>query len=217
MIYGDLPEDLGELSLPTTEMMFWMYCPISVPGKGWFLPDTLIQFTPLLHAVWLRDPERCRDEYVYLTAKTLWVTPSNPGNRPGWHSDGFGTNDINYIWYDRAPTEFLNAGQFDLSDDCADAMHEMGEQARHPSDVATFPNRRLLRLTPSCIHRVAPVFEPGMRTFLKVSISPDRYNLEGNAINHRLPEVWDLVPRAPERNHPATPALVRRIFGARTR
>ncbi|MBZ5864318.1 hypothetical protein LAG72_24625, partial [Escherichia coli] len=50
---------------------------------------------------------RWQDSFVYLSVKILHVTPDAPGNRPGWHSDGFLTNDLNYIWADRNPTEFF--------------------------------------------------------------------------------------------------------------
>lgn len=201
MIYGDLPEDLGRIDLPTDEMMFWMYCPVSTPGEGWTIPDNLKQFTLLLERVWWHDEQRAVESYIYLTAKTLWATPSNPGNRPGWHSDGFGTDDVNFIWYDRAPTEFYS-DSFELPENCADAIAIMTERAEGAA-LVTYPERHLLRLTPSCIHRVAAEFDPGMRTFLKISVSKDRYNLVGNARNHGLREThWPLLPRLGERNHP---------------
>jgi len=204
-MYGDLPEDLGFLDLPTTEMMLWMYCPIFAPGVGFRIPPNLQQFNDLIWTVFERDGADImkRRQFMYLTAKTMWVSGDNPGNRPGWHSDGFGTNDVNYIWYDRAPTVFYAGPKFELSDDCADAMAIMAEKADvFPRPTFTFPPRHLLRLTPSCIHRAPIHFEPGMRTFLKLSISPDVYNLAGNSINHGLPNLGPLVERQPERNHP---------------
>lgn len=202
MTYGDLPEDLGLIDLNPVEMLFWMYCPISTPGLGYFVPDNLIPFWPIVAAVHEREPARCKAEYVYLTAKTLYVDGDYIGNRPGWHSDGFGTGDLNFVWYDRAPTEFVDCAHgFELPDDCADAMAAMTERARN-RPIVTYPDKHLLRLTPSVIHRSPVDFAPGMRTFLKVSISPDRYNLEGNSINHKLAETWPLVPREVVRNHP---------------
>ncbi|WP_259384425.1 hypothetical protein, partial [Bacillus thuringiensis] len=58
------------------------------------------------------------------------------------------------------------------------------------------------RLDQRVIHRSPVNFEAGMRTFVKVSISADRYDLEGNSINHLLPDRWPLRPRQVERNHP---------------
>lgn len=207
MIYGNLPEDLGFVSLSPVEMMCWMYLPISTPGEPLTLPPNLEQFRPIIARVAERERERFQSEYVYLTAKTLWVSGDYIGNRPGWHSDGFGTDDLNFIWYDRAPTEFIE-GSFTLPDGCDDAMMLMADMAKHCATV-TYPDKHLLRLTPAVVHRSPVAFAPGMRTFVKVSISPDRYNLEGNSINHGLHERWPLLPRALERNHPAkTPAGV---------
>lgn len=201
MIYGALPDDLGLVDLSPVEMMFWLYCPISTPSEATTLPDNLVQFRPIIDRVIADDPDRYCDSYVYLTAKTLWVSGDYIGNRPGWHSDGFGTDDVNYIWYDRVPTEFIKAS-FTLPADCADAMAEMAFEASMAAPYS-FPDKHLLRLTPAVIHRSPVGFEAGLRTFVKVSISSERYNLEGNSVNHLLTERWPLLPRFAERNHPA--------------
>lgn len=202
MMYGDLPEVLGVIDLNPVEMMCWMYCPISTPNETVTVPANLRQFLPIIEAVCADNPVRFVNSYVYLTAKTLYVSGGNIGNRPGWHTDGFGTDDLNYIWYDKAPTEFYADRPFSLPDNCDDAMARMTEEARG-AFKRTFPAKHLLKLTPTVVHRPPVTFEAGMRTFVKVSISDDRYNLEGNSINHGLSEQWPLVPRQMERNHPA--------------
>lgn len=203
MIYGALPKDLGLIDLSPVEMMFWMYCPISTPNCEIRLPDNLQQFAPVVSAVRDQDWDIFDSSYVYLTAKTLWVSGDYIGNRPGWHSDGFDTTDLNYIWYDRAPTEFYEDA-FELPVNCADAMAVMDERAQG-REIVTYRDKHLLALTPRVIHRCPVGFAPGMRTFIKVSVSKDRYNLEGNSVNHKLAERWPLVPRSIERNHPASP------------
>lgn len=203
MIYGALPEDLGLVDLSPTEMMFWMYCPIQTPGERLTLPPNLVQFHPIVAEAYLREGIEIAQKYVYLTAKTLWVSGDCIGTRPGWHADGFGTSDVNYIWYDRAPTEFY-ADTFTLPVDCADAMAVMTDRASR-AVKKTYPAKHVLRLTPEVIHRPPVSFAPGMRAFVKVSVSTDRYNLEGNSINHGLGEYWPTVPRKLERNHPAAP------------
>jgi hypothetical protein len=202
LIYGALPEDLGLIDLSPVEMLFWMYCPIQTPSEGVLLPANLRQFEPIVGRVLLHAGASAYDKYVYLTAKTLWVEGNFIGNRPGWHSDGFGTDDVNYVWCDRAPTEFIE-DRFTLPADCADAMGLMTMRAAE-RPVVTFPDKHLLRLTLAVIHRSPVRFAPGMRTFVKVSISPDRYNLEGNSVNHGIEERWPLLPRQAVRNHPAT-------------
>lgn len=220
------PVDLGYVDLNPTEMMFCMYMPISEPGMtGFLLPDNLKYTAPLLVAVRDFEPRMFADEYVYLTAKTLYVEGSHIGNRPGWHIDGFGTGDINFIWSDRAPTEFLTKlpcqGSYDycedllsapsawtFSDDCdlsLAQMERLGEfaEAHNYAGLRTYPDKHLLRLDDLVIHRSPKKFEPGIRTFIKVSISRDRYNLKGNAVNYRLPAThWPLVDRETKRNHP---------------
>lgn len=202
MIYGALPDDVGRVDISPVEMMFWQYCPVATPTEPLTLPANLRGFAPILERVAAIDP--LDGLYVYLTAKTLWVTPHCIGNRPGWHSDGFGTDDINYIWYDRAPTEFIQDA-FTLPADCADAMAHMAERAiqRH---VVTYPAKHLLRLDQRVIHRCPEDYAEGMRTFVKVSLSRDRYNLAGNSVNHELKERWPLLPRHAERNHPSVSA-----------
>lgn len=43
---------------------------------------------------------------------------------------------------------------------------------------------------------------PGMRTFVKVSVSDKLYALRGNSINHKLGLVAEYGPRGEERNCP---------------
>jgi hypothetical protein len=201
-IYGDLPENLGFIDIPTDEMLNWLYCPISTPNTGVVIPENLSQFQPIIDAVRAREPHRFHEEYVYITAKTLYVEGTFVGNRPGWHADGFGTDDLNFIWYDSEPTWFYGPTCFTLPNDCTNSMELMAKHALG-REIVTYPVKNLLRLTPSVIHQPPPSVRPGMRTFVKVSISPDRYNLIGNSINHNLGERWPLIPRTVERNHPA--------------
>ena len=202
-LYGNRPVDLGLIDLSPEEMMFWLYCPISLVGLDTvILPPNLEWTWPIVSAV-LHDlgDTRAIADYIYLTAKTLHVTPENMGNRPGWHSDGFGTDDLNYIWQDRFPTEFMEpAAPFVLPDDHTESMRVMNDQRDY--DVATYPVKHLLRLDQTVIHRVPLVSQSGMRTFVKVSISPDRYALRGNSVNHGLHYDWPVIDRRAERNHP---------------
>jgi hypothetical protein len=207
---GCLPKDLGLIDLDPSEMMFWMYLPISpAQNHEHRLPDNLRTFDPIVRAVRDDCPSAFFLRYVYLTVKTLWVEGSYIGNRPGWHIDGYGTNDVNYIWADRAPTEFMNVfPMFDLSDDCDLSMAQMAVMGEtmfdHLFGPFRFPDKHLLRLDNKVIHRSPVAFEPGMRTFVKVSLSHDRYNLKGNSVNHQIPSThWPLIERGTTRNHPA--------------
>lgn len=198
MRVGSLPEDMGLIDLSPKEMMFWMYCPIKLPYEQIHLPDNLKQFTPIVERV--LEKEYVGSYYMYITAKTLWVSGDYIGNRPGWHIDGFGSEDINYIWCDRAPTEFIH-GDFGISDDCEQSMKDM-EALAEKNESVFFPDKHLLRLDNTVIHRSPVMFAPGMRTFIKISLSKNVYNLEGNSINHALGDFIKYQPRGVDRNHP---------------
>ncbi len=213
-IYGKEPGQLGVVDISPKEMMFWLYCPIKMrntPYRGVRhlldkVPDNLHQFAPILErGLSAIQDDWLAERYVYLTAKTLWVTPDNPGNRPGWHSDGYMTDDLNLIWADTNPTLFWVPEQkVSFTQDHHASLAEM-EAAAEPDTAhhRTYPDKTLLILDQGVIHRVADVTASGMRSFVKISISMERYNLVGNSINHLLSPDWDYFDRSAERNHPA--------------
>jgi len=208
--YGKLPVDLGEIIVHPTEMMCYLYLPISMrDGRMWQIPERLEMYAPLVRkAAWDFEPDIPPKDfwhgyYVYLTVKTLFVTKDNPGNRPGVHSDGFGTEDINYIWYDTSPTVFYDQ-KFDIYPEinCGSVLKSLEAQA-HDRFKVVYPCQHLLRLDQYCIHRSPDIDTPGIRTFVKVSISKERYNLEGNSHNYLFDYNWKMYPREEVRNHPA--------------
>lgn len=204
-IYGRAPQDLGLINLSPNECMFWLYCPIKLPFSSLAVPMNLRQYIPIITTV--RDHvDNWTRSYVYITAKTIWVKPGAPGNRPGWHSDGFLTDDLNYIWYDMNPTQFWEPGfTVSFSADHQESLTEMSEICSASSDAyKTYPNKHLLKLDQTNIHRVNPDLQPGFRTFVKVSVSDQIYALEHNSINHMMPEFSPTYePRKAERNNPA--------------
>jgi hypothetical protein len=211
-LYGNPPVDLGLIDICPTEMMFWLYCPIKVPCRSAIVPPNLKQFMPIIEAVYSdhagdeRDAHRWQSSYVYITAKRLFVSPDNPGNRPGWHADGFMTADLNYVWYDGNPTIFWEPKALvPFTQDDRLSLDEMQAVAGHWTQFNnqnTYPNKHLLKLDETVIHRVADVTAPGFRTFVKVSVSTDRYALSGNSINHELGLDWQYADRSMDRNQP---------------
>lgn len=210
-IYGAAPVDLGLVDISPVEMMFWLYCPIKLPGMhAEKLPPSLQQYGPLVERMFVDlcfgnvGADRWRDSYVYLTAKTLWCSPDNPGNRPDWHSDGFLTDDLNYIWYDANPTVFWESDErVSFIADHHASLPEM--EAMCEPDVAKhrrYPMKHLLRLDQAVMHKVDTNITAGIRTFVKISVSKDRYDLKGNSINHELAPDWAYQDRAADRNHP---------------
>ena len=208
-IYGAAPIDLGIVDISPREMMFWLYCPIKVPGTvGSAIPPNLFQFSGLVDVIAADiGAVRWYEHYVYITAKTLWCSPDNPGNRPDWHSDGFLTEDINYIWYDANPTVFWESHErVSFTADHHASLAEM--EAVCEPDVSKhrrYPPKHLLRLDQTVMHKVDTNILAGVRTFVKVSVSRHVYALNGNSINHGLALNWAYQDRGTERNCPIGP------------
>ncbi|GER16714.1 hypothetical protein [Variovorax boronicumulans] len=195
--YGAAPVEIGHFKLRKPELLFVQYMPIKLAGSSrWAVPSNLQPFAPLMEHV-----DCQKDDYVYVTARHLFVGAGAIPNRPGWHADGFGTSDVNYIWADSIPTEFC-VQPFALSDDHSISMAQMEKQAR-PENFRTYPDETLLRLDASVIHRPAVAKVSGFRVFVKFSVSRDRYDLEGNAHNPLLDYDWPLHARAVARNNPS--------------
>lgn len=204
-IYGSKPVDLGLIDLDPKEMMYWLYCPIKLVGQSLVtVPDNLEQFMKIINAVRCDvGSERWNASYVYITAKTLFVTADNPGNRPGWHSDGFMTSDLNYVWSDTNGTLFWEPEQLvDFVQDHSLSLEEM-QKAAETGPVRSYADKHLLKLDQSVIHRVADVTVPRVRSFVKVSVSYDKYDLVGNSINHDLAPNWKYYERKADRNMPS--------------
>lgn len=204
--YGSRPFEIGKHSVNCLEMMMYQYYPIKLNGRTEIMrEDRLKPFDKLMGVAccdFIGDfgLDRWVWSYVYLTAKHLWQGPGASFNRPGWHCDGFMGDDIQYVWSNKSPTIF-NATDFNLTNDDRLSMLEMEQQAQRRLDYS-YENETLLRLDQYCVHRVNQPNEAELRTFFKLSISKDRYDLEGNAHNYLLDYDWPMRPRAVTRNIP---------------
>ena len=205
MKYGDKPKQLGLFEIDPKEMFFYQYLPIKLIGNIQpIFEDRLKIFEEILGVICCDfigefGLDRYNDSYIYLTAKNLYQKQNCGFNRDGWHSDGFLTDDINYIWSDTQPTIF-NFSDFQISNDDVKSITEMTNQA-DPSNDAIYKDKVLLRLNQFNIHRVGNV-ESGMRCFLKVSFSKDKYDLVGNSKNYLLNYNWEMRKRNENRNIP---------------
>lgn len=121
--------------------------------------------------------------------------------RPGWHLDGFGTDDINYIWSDDFPTEFYNE-IIEITDDPVISRIDMLE-AIDERNITIYPNKNLLIMDNKCIHRVSVDKREGFRTFIKITVSKNQFRLKGNAHNYLFDYVWEMIPRTLDRNQPS--------------
>jgi hypothetical protein len=206
MRYGELPKPLGIFEVECNEMMFYQYLPIKMIEQTQPIYEERLRcFDKLIGAICCDyigefGLDNYVNSYVYLTAKHLYQMPNCSFNRTGWHSDGFLTDDINYIWCDKYPTIF-NRTEFELPLDDLLSMEEMEKQAM-PFHNVTYGENRLLRLNQYNIHKVASVTEVGMRTFLKLSFSKDKYDLIGNSHNYLIDYNWGMKNRKEHRNIP---------------
>lgn len=205
-IYGEPPKVICPMQINPQESMFWLYLPIKLPHSPLAIPANLRQFGRIIAAVREVEYHKWTESYVYMTAKSIWVDEGAPGNRPGWHADGFLTDDRNYIWYDMNPTEFWEPDfRRSFEADHIKSLPEMEDAAQSRSDcIRTYANKQLLLLDQTVIHRVNPAPKAGFRTFVKVSVSKEIYALQRNSINHLLPEfAAEYKERTLERNNPA--------------
>ena len=206
MKYGSKPKDLGVIEIDCPEMLFYQYLPIKLIGQTEPIVEQRLKcFEPLIGACccdFVADYglSRYMDSYVYLTVKRLYQGKGYSFNRKGYHSDGFLTDDINYLWSNSLPTVF-NFGKFDLSLDDNTSMIEMEQQAKKENEF-TYPQGSILRLDQFVIHKVSDEEIKGMRTFAKVSFSNDKYDLKGNAKNYLLDYDWQMRNRGLKRNIP---------------
>jgi hypothetical protein len=206
MRYGELPKPLGIFEVECNEMMFYQYLPIKLREQAQPVYENRLKcFDKLVGAICCDyigefGLDNYVNSYVYLTAKHLYQMPNCSFNRTGWHSDGFLTDDINYIWCDKYPTIF-NRTEFHLPLDDLLSIEVMEKQAI-PFNNYSYRENQLLRLNQYNIHKVAPVTEVGMRTFLKLSFSKDKYDLIGNSHNYLIDYNWEMKNRKEHRNIP---------------
>lgn len=208
MNYGQLPKQLGKFIVDCKEMMFYQYLPIKLIGEIQPIYEERLKYFDKIVGASCCDYiadfglDNYRESYVYLTAKYMYQDEYSSYNRHGWHSDGFMTNDINYIWCDKSPTLF-NTTNFALVDDDKRSLIQMKIQAKSINNVK-FEENELLRLNQYVIHKVAEDGYKGMRCFVKISFSKDKYDLIGNSRNYLLNYEWEMKERKEERNIPQT-------------
>lgn len=194
-MFGKPPSVVGQFDIDCTEMMFYLYLPVRVNGSSSW-PSRLLKYAPLYYAA-LKHANIPGDWNIYVTAKTLHCAAGCLGARPGWHTDGFGTDDLNYIWCDRSPTVFCVQDGLNIRNDEHASMLDMEEQCRV---TRTYPAGTLLALDRYVIHRPEEIVMPGVRTFFRLSFSPDPYNFLGNSINPNLDLGVPYVERRAQRN-----------------
>lgn len=203
--YNQPPIQLdGYFDIKVKEMMYYQYLPIKLIGSLRFaLPERLGVFRELVNSCVSdfvdRGQKQLSDYYVYITAKHMFIAPGTNLNRLGWHSDGFGTDDISYVWSNCLPTIWTD-GSPSPPDDDSEALAYFNADNCIPIHE-TEPNR-VYRMDQYVVHACAISDKPLLRSFVKINFSKDRYDLEGNSHNYLLDYNWEMKQRKEQRNHP---------------
>ena len=208
MKYGVEPEIIGEVDLEPSEFQYYVYLPIKMADDPEVrVPQNLMWLVELLGFIEYDD-----DDYVYLTVKHMIHQEGCSVNRPGWHSDGFGTDDVNYVWYDGHPTEFA-IGDFEEYDPVPEndslSLDHFDRWALflyldNKVEFKNYPEKVLIKMDQYVVHRVSEKPFTGTRCFVKISVSKNKYDLQGNSHNHLFNYDWDMKPRVATRNQPSS-------------
>lgn len=212
-LHSTVPESLGEFHVHNKEYCQYLYLPIKMADGFDIVLEPRLKFLENMiyaaidHECYHKSLDWITGKYIYLTVKQTLVPKGLDQNRPGWHSDGFGTNDVQFIWFNKWPTEFL-IGDYEVSKDDIMSMEEMKchedgyyLHGRQPP-LYEPPPFHLYRIDQNNIHRTVPAPETGVRLFVKITISEHRYAQEGNSHNYNMNYDWTMAPRKTDRNQP---------------
>lgn len=207
---NDKAEVVGTFKFDDAEMMYYLYFPIFIRELGMTdhisLEPRLERYRRMImHAINIESQMSFANlsfDNIYVSAKTMIVGPNTTGNRPGWHCDGFGTSDVNYIWCDSSPTLFSLGDFSNITEDHVESLKQFDEIAEK-NVFTSFKENSLIRLTNKVVHHTPKVWKPGIRSFVKISFSNLKYNLKGNTRNYALDtSKWEMYSREEIRNTP---------------
>ena len=194
------PEVIGTVYVQSPELQYVLYMPIKMAYIDRIaIPSHLKWCEPLVDCVIRSEGHALVAKYIYITSKCAVLPPNQLQGRPGWHSDDFKGDDVNYLWSNIKQTEFC-VQEFDISEDCDKSMIELDAQALD-SNIVTYDPYSLVRITQRNIHRESIIPELVIRNFVKISVSMNPYNLKGNAHNYLLDYDWEMYDRTTGRNH----------------
>jgi hypothetical protein len=205
--YGMQPEVIGKpkVGIPYNNSKYYLYMPIKMGGEDAIrIPEEFYPFVEIIHMALSAEHRRkacLTDQYIYISIETSPLKTGIYQKRPGWHTDGFLTDDVNYIWYDSLPTEFC-VQDFAVDQCHIVSMKQFEEQAKE-ENIVKYESFHLIRMTQHHVHRAAmPTENKHSRTFIKISFSKHKYNLKGNSINNMFNYEWKMHDRQELRNCP---------------
>ena len=203
--YGGLPEDLGPHSVKGyMEDTYVLYLPVKMNNSSIQVPDNLKMYEHLVYSA-INNINR-RFEYIYLSVENRYIPADTCQKRPGWHVDGYLTNDETYIYTKSSDTtEYINQSNIELGPiDDLEALHQFNTYKG--GEIVHINSGHLYNLK-RCIHRSPTITKGHKRLFVKISFSNDRYNLYGNSKNYLFDYDWKYVERDNERNTPSKDIL----------
>lgn len=204
--YGAPPQNLGDFSyISLDEVMYYLYLPIkwNFGTLGIRMPNNLHCLRPLVTKALLHANSIGVDttsHFVYISARKGWATPDNPLNRSGWHCDGFGTEDLNYLWWKGPGTRFALQHFNNISKDHIESQKQFQAQLNAEFVIDDLPQQNLYAVNPFVVHSTPILKEACVRQYVKISISKHRYNLYNNSHNCLFNYKWDMIDRETIRN-----------------
>lgn len=206
LINSRLKEAVGTVEIDVALGTKYLYLPISLKGSPEItLPLDIRYNTGLLAMIFncLQSFGDIENKYVYLSLERSMVAKGKTQKRPGFHCDGYLTEDSNFLWANTLPTQFLLGNYIVYGNHHDTSLFDIYAKENigniYPAGI-----KEIIRTGPTDIHAATKNthFKEVDRTFAKISISDDRYNLKGNSINTELEYDWKMYDREAVRNHP---------------
>lgn len=207
--YDGSPREICNWEVDNSEFMLWLYLHVKLPFGKVMLPDNVKKFNGILDIVkgsLDSVDNKWKESYIYLTIKSMVVSEDNVGQRLGWHSDGFMTEDLNYIWSDvKDLTTRITSGVLNLTQCHSKSLQEMEDYKDYLLELSyQVKENTVYLLNESVLHEAVRPTKPVFRNFVKVTVSDKLYKLDGNSVNHLLGDYLpnSLVKRNETRNCP---------------
>lgn len=208
-VYDGAPQKVCTWDVGNSEFMLWLYLPVKLPFGEVSLPDNVNKFKGILDIVkenLSHTENKWEESYIYLTIKSMVVSEDNVGQRLGWHSDGFMTKDLNYIWSDvEEITTRITTGGMTLTQCHTKSLQEMENYKEFLLRCSyQVMADTVYLLDETVLHEAVRPTRPVFRNFVKVTVSDKLYKLEGNSVNHLLGDYLpeNLIKRNETRNCP---------------
>lgn len=202
---GSAPVRISSFKFDLPEVMYYLYLPV-VMGREW----RRIEMPHNIHCLYsmvvsarnfANEHYNWDPKYAYISARKGWATKDNPLNRPGWHIDGYGSSDLNFVWWAGDGTRFAIQEFKDVSPDHTRSLEQFEEQV-DLSKVETPEAKTLYLIDQSVVHATPDIVTPHMRQYVKISFSEHEYALENNSHNYAFQYNWKMQGREEIRNDP---------------